>query len=646
MLRISVVSFGSAPESRALREFNMGWVVKAARGLHRLAARLYKAERANVAIIYALSLIPLLVAAGAAVDLSRALVVRARLSQALDAAGLAVGATTNLTQQQMQDLATKYFNANYPSTKLGVPGAITVSQTGQVIDLTATASLSTTLMYLVGINTLNVGVSSEITRSSNNIEVGLALDITGSMSGSSVASLITSANSLVDIVVQDAQTPTYSKVAIVPWANAVNVSSTYASQVRGSITGSTSITGAAWAAGAGKTITGATKANPVVITSAAHGFSAGDTVYIASVGGMTQLNTKHYTITSVTTNTFALSGVNGTGYNTFTSGGTVTKCKVANCEVVVTSASHGLANNDYVYITGVNGMTQINNSSGSPTWQVDNVTSTTFGLATSTGPSYSAYTSGGSAYCVKLGCQYYRFTSASGSVKVFAISNCVSERSGADAFTDTAPSTTPLGYDYAATVAPPAITAASSANPCVGYTIQPLSSDKTSLHTLINSLTSGGSTGGQIGVAWAWYLISPNFGYLFPTASQPAAYNAPNTVKAVVLETDGQFNSPYCNGVIAKDATSGSGSSADHNNCNSPNSDSYTQAKAVCDAMKLKGVIVYTVGFNLQSDTNAQDLMSYCATDSSHAFLANDGSDLQADFQTIAQSITNLRVSR
>ncbi len=142
------------------------------------------AKPENVAIIYALSLLPLLVAAGAAVDLSRALVVRSRLAQALDAAGLAVGATVNLTQQQAQDLATKYFDANYPAAKLGVPGQLIVNQNGQTIDLQATASVDTTLMYLVGINKLDVGVSSEIVRNSNNIEVAMMLDVTGSMSGS------------------------------------------------------------------------------------------------------------------------------------------------------------------------------------------------------------------------------------------------------------------------------------------------------------------------------------------------------------------------------------------------------------------------------------------------------------------------------
>lgn len=72
-------------------------------------------------------------------------------------------------------------------------------------------------------------------------------------------------------------------------------------------------------------ITGATQANPVVITAASHGFSNGDRVIINSVVGMTQLNNKEFTVANQTTNTFELSGIDGTGFDAYTSGGTVAK---------------------------------------------------------------------------------------------------------------------------------------------------------------------------------------------------------------------------------------------------------------------------------------------------------------------------------
>ena len=66
---------------------------------------------------------------------------------------------------------------------------------------------------------------------------------------------------------------------------------------------------------ANKTITGATQANPCVITSNSHGYSNGDEVYIASVVGMTELNNKRYLLKNKSTNTFELTDIDGTNIN-------------------------------------------------------------------------------------------------------------------------------------------------------------------------------------------------------------------------------------------------------------------------------------------------------------------------------------------
>jgi Flp pilus assembly protein TadG len=202
----------------------MGWVNGFVGGCGRFLARFAGAKRGAVAIIFALSLIPLLVAAGAAVDLSRALVVRGRLAQALDAAGLAVGATVNLNLTQMQDLATKYFNANYPADKLGVPGAVVVALNGKIITMTATAQLQTTLMYLVGINYLNVGVANEITRETKGLELAMVLDTTGSMASSGkIEALRSAATDLVNILRGGNDFPDKLKIGMVPFAMAVRL---------------------------------------------------------------------------------------------------------------------------------------------------------------------------------------------------------------------------------------------------------------------------------------------------------------------------------------------------------------------------------------------------------------------------------------
>lgn len=69
-------------------------------------------------------------------------------------------------------------------------------------------------------------------------------------------------------------------------------------------------------------ISAATKANPCSLTVTGHGFSTGERITIAGVGGMTQLNGNSYTITVVDANTFTLNGTDSSAYGIYTSGGT------------------------------------------------------------------------------------------------------------------------------------------------------------------------------------------------------------------------------------------------------------------------------------------------------------------------------------
>ena len=74
-----------------------------------------------------------------------------------------------------------------------------------------------------------------------------------------------------------------------------------------------------------KSATGITQANPVVVTSVAHGFSNGDTIKISGVSGTTELNSRRFLVANVTADTFELSGENGTNHTAYTSGGTLEK---------------------------------------------------------------------------------------------------------------------------------------------------------------------------------------------------------------------------------------------------------------------------------------------------------------------------------
>jgi|TARA_Y100000310_G_scaffold132889_1_gene131833 hypothetical protein len=70
------------------------------------------------------------------------------------------------------------------------------------------------------------------------------------------------------------------------------------------------------------TITGATAANPVVITATAHNQTDGEQVEINGIVGMTELNGRRFKVANGAANTFELEGENGTAYTAYSSGGT------------------------------------------------------------------------------------------------------------------------------------------------------------------------------------------------------------------------------------------------------------------------------------------------------------------------------------
>jgi Flp pilus assembly protein TadG len=239
----------------------------------------------------------------------------------------------------------------------------------------------------------------------------------------------------------------------------------------------------------------------------------------------------------------------------------------------------------------------------------------------------------------------YTFTNKQGSKKTLPISTCVSERiSTTNAYTDVGPSTAKVGLNYA-----------SPSNPCPAAQIVPLSSDKTALTSKIDGFTAAGSTAGQIGIAWGWYMLSPNWGSVWPASSKPASYSdltklgpkgQPLLQKIAVLMTDGDFNTVYCNGVIAKDSGSGSGSDTDKINCNATNGNGFTQAQKLCDNMKKAGLTVYTVGFDVGSQQDAKNMMNKCATDAGKVYIADDGEQLKQAFRDIALKLSSLYISK
>ncbi len=75
--------------------------------------------------------------------------------------------------------------------------------------------------------------------------------------------------------------------------------------------------------GAGKAATAITKANPGVVTSATHGFTNGDVIFMDEVVGMEELDQQIARVAAVSGSDFTLEGINTTNFGTFVSGNAI-----------------------------------------------------------------------------------------------------------------------------------------------------------------------------------------------------------------------------------------------------------------------------------------------------------------------------------
>ena len=72
-------------------------------------------------------------------------------------------------------------------------------------------------------------------------------------------------------------------------------------------------------------ITGISKSNPCVISVASHSFTVGDSIVVGGVSGMAEINNAKATISSATSTTLTLQGVDSSSYASYASGGYVIK---------------------------------------------------------------------------------------------------------------------------------------------------------------------------------------------------------------------------------------------------------------------------------------------------------------------------------
>jgi Flp pilus assembly protein TadG len=165
--------------------------------------------------------------------------------------------------------------------------------------------------------------------------------------------------------------------------------------------------------------------------------------------------------------------------------------------------------------------------------------------------------------------------------------------------------------------------------------VSPLSKSKSSVLNAIKNLVInvGGykpETHIPSGLIWGINLLSPTAPF-----QEGGAYDPANRTprKILVLMTDGVNTLSYrsSDGAHVKPAKASDLTQTD------------TDMTSICTYAKSNKIEVFTVGLNVPTQ-NGRNLLRICATDSDHAFLAEDSAALEAAFREIARSIGVVRL--
>jgi Flp pilus assembly protein TadG len=191
--------------------------------------RILQDRKGGVAPLLALAIIPIVGAVGAAIDYSRANLVRTSMQNALDSTALMLSRDAQgLTSDQLHQKTDSYFKAMFTrpdASNVQVTQQLTTPVQGSFnLKVTGTATVATMFWRLLGQDQINVTATGEVTWGIKKLNLALALDNTGSMSASNkMTELKAAAHTLLATLKNAEKVPGDVKVSIVPFAVDVNV---------------------------------------------------------------------------------------------------------------------------------------------------------------------------------------------------------------------------------------------------------------------------------------------------------------------------------------------------------------------------------------------------------------------------------------
>src|ERR1043165_2403444 len=223
------------PVLTLLARSGVNWTRRAIDRIRR-DADAWRTDRAgNVAITFAIAVIPVFGLVGAAVDYSRANAARTAMQVALDAAALTVAKEAlNLSNGQVQAKAKTYFNTqfNRPDVKnLNLTFSMVNNGPGDFTVLAdATGYIDTSIAQVIGKTKIDLHTTAQVRWGFKGLELALALDNTGSMAQKNKLTELKSAVKLLfSILKANSKVVGDTKIAVVPFNTVVNIGTEYAS---------------------------------------------------------------------------------------------------------------------------------------------------------------------------------------------------------------------------------------------------------------------------------------------------------------------------------------------------------------------------------------------------------------------------------
>ena len=194
-----------------------------------------------VAIIFSLAVVVVVGLVGGAVDYGRWTSAKSKQQHALDAAVLAAGRAYQVSNQNVSSAtaaADRYYQQMKSVLLANDVTTFQVVDNGKTVVGITIAEVKTPFMSVLGISKMPLNLTAKAVLAAagdadSSVEISMMLDVTGSMSSSKIADLKLAAKDLIDIVVWEDQSNQYSRVAIAPFSEHVNVGREHFEKIAG-----------------------------------------------------------------------------------------------------------------------------------------------------------------------------------------------------------------------------------------------------------------------------------------------------------------------------------------------------------------------------------------------------------------------------